>query len=367
MKKFTGLLFGMLGVVMTGHAQTLRIANNNPAPPTGVNVYTGTTALQDAITASAPGDIIYVVPSTASYGDIIIDTARTNLTIFGIGIRPQRDLSVLSKIGLVTIEASGVRISGIGEMGTLRLASSNNPTPSNILIENNRLLDGIRAYSISGSTIGNLIVRNNIFVSSIFFVLYDYTPNAIITNNVFIGGAGIIGGLTCTNVSLSYNIFANTGDADIFDRVEGCLFEHNIFYGVRVDITNVDNPSFGSGNTWNYNLAYGNSVATYNVFEVALKGNTGVGNLESTGPGNLDPLFVNFPFTTVWDQSYDFSLQAGSPAIGAGQSGQTIGPSGGDPAFDFDGNLLPFVQSITLPAVIPVGNDLPVNIKAKGN
>ena len=345
------------------NAQTLRVANNNPSAPTGTVpniVFTGATALQDAIAASNPGDIIYVIPSSTSYGNIVIDTA---LTLFGVGIRPARDLQVLSKIGSVTVEASDVIISGFGEISSLTLASGNNLVPANILIENNRLLNGIGTLASTGVSIGNLIVRNNIFESSSFLGLFDRAPSATITNNVFIGGAAYSGGLSCDNVTISYNIFANTGDADIFDRVNYCLFDHNIFYGIRVDVANIDVNA--TNNTWNYNLAYGNTVASYNVFDVINNGNLGTGNLESTGAGNLDPLFVNFPLTNTWNQSYDFSLQTGSPAIGV--NGTDIGPSGGATPFDYEGNLLPLIQSITIPATITVGSDLPVTIKAKGN
>jgi hypothetical protein len=368
MKRVYLLLAALLYLTSTSHCQNLLIANNNPSAPTGAipnTVFTGANALQNAVAAAAPGDIVYVIPSSTNYGNVVIDTA---LTLFGVGIRPQRDLSVLSKIGNITVEGSNVRISGFGEMSSITLASWNNLVPANILIENNRLINGIGTLAATGVGIGNLIIRNNIIESSSFLGLFDRAPGALITNNVFIGGTAYSGGLTCSNVTLSYNIFANLGDADIFDRVSNCLFDHNIFYGVRVDIGNID-PTFGDANTWNYNLAYGNSVASYNVFEVTNNFNNGTGNLESTGTGILDPLFVNFPLTNTWNQSYDFTLQNGSPAISVSGSldGWNIGPSGGDPPFDFDGNLLPYIQSITMPTTIPVGNDLPVNIKAKGN
>ena len=54
-----------------------------------------------------------------------------------------------------------------------------------------------------------------------------------------------------------------------------------------------------------------------------------------------------------------------TPAINV--NGEDIGPSGGAVPFNAEGNILPLIQSITVPPVIQVGSDLPVTIKAKGN
>ena len=339
-------------------AQTLLIANNNAGATTGTNVFTGSTALQDAIAAAAAGDIIYVVPSPTSYGNITIDKS---LTIFGIGIRPLRDINSLSLVGSVTVNASNVRLSGLTEETIQAFNLAPGPSDiSNILIENCHL------YSITATAnnISGLIVRNNIIenVSGIYFRVLNNAAGAIVTNNVFLGNAGAI---EATQVSFLYNVFsAVNGDKDIFNDVDNCLFDHNIFYGVRVDLLNVGPGS--TGNTWDNNLSFGNTVASYNVFEVSNNGNsTTTGNLE-----DMDPMFVNFPLTSAWNDSYDLTLQTGSPALNGSannNSGNDIGPSGGGTPFDADGNLLPYIQSITMPAVIPVGNDLPVNIKAKGN
>ena len=62
---------------------------------------------------------------------------------------------------------------------------------------------------------------------------------------------------------------------------------------------------------------------------------------------------------------YDFTLSATSPALNV--NGEDIGPGGGFTPFDVEGNLLPLIQTINIPSTIPVGSDLPVTIKAKGN
>ena len=83
MKKLSYSLILVLTVNLC-FSQT-RVANNNPGAATGTNVHVGATALQDAIAASSPGGLIYIVPSGINYGDATITQA---LTLFGIGIRP---------------------------------------------------------------------------------------------------------------------------------------------------------------------------------------------------------------------------------------------------------------------------------------
>ena len=118
-------------------------------------------------------------------------------------------------------------------------------------------------------------------------------------------------------------------------------------------------------NRWNYNLSYGSTLSNGTVFNTTTNGNTGTGNIE-----NSDPLFTSFPITSTWSNSHDFSLQAGSPALASDPlngSTEDIGTTGGATPFDFEGNLLPLIQDVTIPAAISVGSDLPVNVKAKGN
>ena len=72
------VLIGLIAAIQDACAQTIRIANNNPDATPGVNVYTGSDALQDAIDAAASGDIIYITPSLTSYGSVqMVDKGLT--------------------------------------------------------------------------------------------------------------------------------------------------------------------------------------------------------------------------------------------------------------------------------------------------
>ena len=343
-------------------AQTLYTANNNPGANTGVNVFTGSTAMQDAFTASIAGDIIYLVPSSVPYGNLNI---THSITLFGVGIRPDKDLGAKSLVGQINIDADDVRLSGLtNSIGTnLEIRIGWNSGTSNlngITIENCNIKRVLMTAGPTG-TVSNLLVRNNVITgagSIATHVLLNTTSNAIITNNIMVEG-GSAPMIKALNATITYNIFVHTGDESPFSDVVNCIIDHNIFYGVRVDI-----PIIATGNTWTYNLAFGNSPDSRNVFNTTTNGNTGIGNIESVS-GSNNPLFVNLPLITNWDNSYDFTLQAGSPALNI--NGEDIGPSGGATPFDFEGNLLPLIQSVTIPSVIPLGTDLPVTIKAKGN
>lgn len=359
MKKILLISFALLIVTCISQAQTIRVANNNPGAATGINVFVGATALQDAITASTAGDIIYVVPSAINYGDATITFA---LTIFGVGIRPDSQSTSKSVLGSIIIDASNVRVSGIVSTIELRIGqnSASGTTYSNILIENSR----VRTVEMTGGTadLSNLLIRNNVFQGSTGgggHIDLKITSNSVITNNLFItnftNGADMI--VACCGALFEYNIFADNGNDPPYDDVKNCNFFNNIFYGVSVAI-----PSASTNNVWNYNMSFG---GTSTVFNTTTNGNTGTGNIE-----NVNPLFVNMPLTNTWTNSLDFTLTASSPALStdAGNgSGEDIGPSGGATPFNFEGNLLPLIQSVSVPSVIPVGADLPVTIKAKGN
>ena len=355
------LILALLYSSVTGFAQNLLVANNNPGAATGTNVFTGATALQDAISAALANDVIYVVPSAINYGDATITQA---LSVFGIGISPETQTTTRSTLSNIIVDASDVRISGITSTGEVQLGFNTVGTLNNIIVENSR----VRAVKMqasdccSTSDISNLLVRNNVIQGTNGnggHIRLRTTSNAIITNNFIItnytnGGEMVI---SCCGAVFQYNLFADNGNDPAYDDVVGTVFRNNIFYGV-----NVTTPASSTDNIWEYNLSFG---AANTSFSTSGNGNSGTGNIE-----NADPLFVNMPLTGAWSPSHDISLSAGSPALASDPgnlSGEDIGPSGGTTPFVAEGNLLPLIQNIITPATIPVGSDLQITIKAKGN
>lgn len=356
MKKIILILL-LHGFGLTLFAQNLLIANNNPGAATGVNVYTGATALQDALaaaTTTAPYDIIYVVPSLVAYGAVTIDRG---ITIYGIGIRPAKDLSARSLVGPITVQSSNVRISGIigpSNGGIFLGFGASNDTYTNIVVENSKFRE-IRQTNDATLMLDQLLVRNNIITNDGWWGVEMYvTSNATFTNNVIYcdrNGGSVFGRV----LNFSNNLFVSNGNSSYgaIAEVDNCIFKHNIFFGANVNLTSVS-----TANVWDDNLSFGTSD---DLFDVGLYANTSNSpNIESS-----DPLFANMALNITWSDAHDFTLQPGSPAINV--NGTDIGPSGGPVPFNYEGNLLPLIQQISIPAVIPVGTDLPVTIKAKGN
>jgi hypothetical protein len=356
MRKILFIAVGIILLVVAVQAQTIFVANNNPGAATGTNVFTGTFALSSAITAASAGDFIYIVPSATTYDDITITKA---LTIFGLGIRADKDLVSKSLVKNIAINASNVRLSGIIG-GSIVLNSPLN----GITIENSRFVN----ISMAGGSVSNVLIRNNVITGTAAVatnILLGNTSNVTIANNVLLSGNNVQPMVQALNATFIYNIFMDDGDEGPFLNVVDCIFDHNIFYGVDVDI-----PASSTGNTWTNNLSFGNPTDADNAFNITTNSNSGSGNIESTSAVPRDPQFINLSLTFTWDDSWDFSLLAGSPALSTDPLNLTtedIGPSGGAAPFNFEGNILPLIQSVTIPSVIPVGSDLPVTIKAKGN
>jgi hypothetical protein len=344
-------------------AQTIRIANNNPGATPGVNVYTGTNALQNAVNAAVSGDIIHVIPGSIDYGNVII--SEKSLTLLGVGLNPKKNIgqrSLATDISLNGAGASGSRISGL-HFDRLLLANSSATvhTVNNILVENCQFEVAIGPGFLSNA-ISNIIVRNNIIIGGNnssepqAFELYT-NSGFLITNNIIRGhccsGSVISGdGLTIQN-----NFFYYQGtNGGIFQDVDNSIIQNNIFYRVS--------PTLNAnclGNTFTNNISFGH--ATSNTFTIGVDGNTGSGNLT-----NVDPLITNVPATTLpWNYSWDITLLTGSPAINAGQDGTNMGPTGGATPFDPEGTFLPLIEAINMPAIVTQGTSLQVNIKAKGN
>lgn len=357
MKKILTIALSLLAASVI-QAQNILVANNNPGANTGVNVFTGATAAQDAQDAAVAGDIIYVVPSQVSYGILVINK---ELTVFGIGIKPEKDLANKSEFEQIDIDASNVRLSGLiidedVHLG-INLTSVN---INNITIENCRL-GRVEMANFNSVTASNFIARNNViegFGSVATSFLFYVTSNVTITNNIIFTSCCTAGSLRITGATFTYNTFISDGNRGIDANLDNNTFDHNIFYG-----NNVNLQATSDGNVWTNNLSFGSAQMTFGAG--AGSNGTIAGNIE-----NSDPLFTNVPITRTYSDSYDFTLLAGSPALSSSPLNGTtedIGPSGGPTPFDAEGNLLPLIQAVTIPSVIPVGTDLPVTIRAKGN
>lgn len=346
----------------TAYGQTIRVADNNLNAPAGANVFA---SLQDAVDAAVDGDIIQVTPSPDDYGNV---TINRRLTVYGIGLDPDRDMPYRSEVGRITFghnvlfQTDSTVVTGLVVAG-VTFSGGSGVTLSDIVIEGCRITSTI---GVNSGSVDNLRIRDCLISAgsrpSINFL--GDASNLLITNNILYNLSTYLGGgaISADNHAvISNNIFiASTNSSrSAFLTARDCIVANNIFYGVR--------PGSGSGserNEYHNNLTFGTSV---DDLPPAGTGNTGADNLVG-----VNPLLENFPLdgSNTFDFAYDFRLQAGSPAIGAGSDGTDIGIFGGSSPFDTLPRVLPslpFIEEFNASNVVRQGGNLNVTVKAKSN
>jgi hypothetical protein len=366
-------------------AQTIRIADKNPDRPTGANIYS---TLQAAIDAAVPGDIVYitpVLPSQGSYGTV---TIGKRITVQGaiIGSR-------FSYVGTVNLVASADGFTSVSSsifkdfysdyiyfttggsggftfndlvfdnINTYRLSSSGAHAAINRITIKNGLIAEINLGTTNG--INDVKIYKNIFSPDIYSspINLGYSTNAVISNNlIYTTGRYTVSITNSSNVLISNNIFSGGGQS--FSALSNAIVVNNIFFGQTPGCVNSTN-AFG-------NNSFSNNLVTTLGFAMPPAGNggfinSGIGNL----PSGTNPQFVNAAAGGTHSASYDYTLAAGSPCIGAGSGGDHIGPSGG--LYPFTTNIIrrdSSVPTITLfdnTGSVPQNQPLKSNVKAKAN
>jgi hypothetical protein len=213
---------------------------------------------------------------------------------------------------------------------------------------------------------------NHIIRRCYLYSIYADTPqgananhfyNWLIEGCVFIG----TGGLWNMNTAYGYSRFENfTFRNNVFNGtlldIKFCSLENNIFLGTVPSESCVNGIEYS---TFANNIAYGRSVSGgySNVYNnnVSFAGSDNVfsttsGNISSNNIQSSDPMFVNVTLGSNFNLSSDYHLQAGSPAIGAGDNGLDCGVYDGSGIFRMDGEPdIPVVRSV----IIPGGNLVP--------
>jgi hypothetical protein len=369
-------------------AQTIWVADNNVGAPTGP--YTFPT-VQEAVDAAAPGDIVQIQPSPTVYGAVTIRTK--NLTLMGIGFNVDKETpltSVLDNIVLSNNAANDSDADGaiIKDLQFRDLVVGVNTGPAfllqNVLVQN-CLFNSVYTYQygsyspvdsleIRGCQLGALNfyfgVSNSLFVNNLIddFNLRGAADNITIANNIIYGGIYIVSE-SGTSTIVNNNFIGATATETAFNwKLKYTMIANNIFYGSTPSIG--VNGSFSNEfafNTFSNNLVYATGDDT-------MPPTGGTSGTDNNGLNNLlgNPNFVNGAINNTWSAAYDFTLQAGSPALGAGSDGLDIGISGGN--YPFPGSNLvlktaaaPVIQILNTAGLINPGDDLPVRIKAKSN
>jgi hypothetical protein len=359
MKKslFTTLLC-LLAFSFSVSAQTIRRVNNN-AGVTGVNVYTTIQAAHDAAVA---GDIVYVEPSTTSYGNL---TATKRLTIYGNGFFISENTNTTldsrsSNIGTLTLDAGTANsiISGLSIGGTVYLKDAN------ITLTRCRLYYINLQYSgntnLNPPTIADNIVISNCFIeansagdliigSFISFTAPTpnrYVSNAVIKNNIFNnGGPGVLSGVQNSlimNNTVRGNWHANSGSTS------GCNYVNNVCQGGNSTILSNTN-----GNSFSNNISLGSTFWP-----------AGNGNQNNVSTTNF--FIGSFPGSVSPDNSYQ--LSATSIGLTAGLNGGQVGAFGGSTPYSLGAySAVPMITNFTTSGVGNSSTPLSVSITVRGN
>jgi len=327
------LLIPLLLCSFLSQAQNILRVNNN------VGVNAPYTTISAAIAAAGVNDIIMVEGSIVAYDNI---TINKKVTIVGPGYFLLENLNLQgspssASLASLTFAAGsdGSSLYGLnitGGIGTGDNVPNNNITVSNCRIGGLTLSGNSNNFFISGCYIlGNLVFSN----------LSEYT-GAIVSNN-YIAGFGQGSGTTL--VTLTQNVIAGG-----ITQALNCDIRNNIFTGLSL-------------------IGFNGSVFKNNVFTVTQASLAGAGapvdntNVFSALTTNL---FIGLTGNTTDTQ---WKLKVGSPAIGAGISGEDCGMYGGNTPYRPSGIQVgqPTITNIATPASVQQNGTLNVKVSAKVN
>ena len=343
MRKF--ILVSVLAVfVYVANAGIITVSNDPNSP----GQYS---SLQDAINAANNGDTLLVAGSLETYGDITIQNKEVH--IIGVGYRPDKQSPKHSEINTIIFNGTpngssleGFEVTGYvhnngADFVTLKRNRINlikiNSESHDIYIYNNIIGELTKDY-YQNDEISNLYISNNIITNKIKWG----DPNALPNTNIFV----------------SNNLFVGCGNA--FEKIADNFYHftcvNNIFYASSPYHSNMQYCDFSN------NLSYNTTNDNFNTSGT----NTGSNNVVSQNPD-----FVS-ETNDVFDYTDDYNLNAGSPAIGAGNDGNDIGIYGGTypwPEGGISGSGYMYSQEPQVPQVhslilgVPVNNSLNVQVQ----
>jgi hypothetical protein len=323
------------------------------------------TTVAAAMTASAAGDTIYINGSAIQYPSFTV--TQINLTFIGAGYSPTKDNPLQTMINYVYLDTAGNNKTG---RGTKLLGLNINwvevgPDWSNAGAAKNQNVVISRCIINYLDVCGdNWSIYDN--------VINEYTnlenhANLLISNNIFNSG-GYLSNSNQSTVMISNNLFWRYNGTVLSGTFTLSTFTNNIMVGTN---TNLTTNTYVTLNNITYNMTYGifNSNGGENL---NMPGGVSGNNTATDNITNEDPMF-NFELTTpivagtTFSLGYNFALQTGSPALIASSNSTQIGIYGGAyPWVDNTGMVnIPYVQHMTVGAVVPVGGNLNVNVTAK--
>ncbi|MCL6261715.1 hypothetical protein M3O96_21655 [Aquiflexum sp. TKW24L] len=291
------------------------------------------TSLQEAITASADGDIILISGSPTSYGNV---TMAKRLTLIGPGSNLDFNGGHNATIGTMTFSSAQTSKSVLQglKIGTITITAAE--------------CDEVQVKRCEVAYIVNQTSN------------FTRIPQKWILEESVIYSSGIANRPNNTNLSANWSI----RNCYLYSTValNGSIFENNVW---------VFSGHSGNGNIYNNNIYFSSSFSQVtggsfanNIFDNAptidFNANSSSGNFFSTDPQVVSFRADFFPG--------DFSLKPGSPGINAGTDGRDIGMFGGRGFLITMIPGIPSVQSfIILNPSVPQNGTLNIKVEGKAN
>ncbi len=323
-------------------AQNILIVDNNAGiDASPAHVYPDFTS---AITAAANGDIIYVQPSSISYGVVNINK---EVSVYGTGHAPELDNGINAKFQAIEIAANNVKLSGIyiiNGVGTIGVRS-------NIIIEN--CLTNVIGL---GSGVNGCIMQGNIITDRVILHTNPtYATNVTFRNNFCQFQVGVNFENFNSSTIFTNNIITNRTwhNDNIFNNASGLVIQNSIFV-------------FNSVQSWVGN--YGGTPITFNNCITYNYAGYVFGALNgSNNHNNVDPQFVSIPTNTpLFNIANNYNV---SPTL-LGTDGLPIGIHNGGYDFDMRGYPTPlaYISEMNINnSIITAGTNLNITLKANAN
>jgi len=350
MKTLTSLFFTFFSIA--AFSQNILVVDNNEGAAADF------TNLQDAFNAAEPGDFVYIVPSSDSYGSAAIDK---ELHIRGLGHLPIGTNGLSSRVNNLTLQndCGNSSLSGLDVDNNISSFTNTSGFNDNVSISNcsmKYLRIGGDNWTVEGNIIDN--IQTNVHAIHLDDHLNTTIHHNIIRQLIAPAGVQHYALFRAPESTLEFNNIYILDDGRLMRECVNLEIQNSVILSLK----DGDNLSFQGSTGWSFNncLSY-----NYNGFSVPLTGG-GANNLEDT-----DPQFENLQDESpIFSYANNYNPASGSPLIDAASDGDNIGIYNDNFDFDQRGHAidLPYITAFDIinPSVAS-GEELEVEFSAFGN